>query len=219
MFKARVISFIGWALISVWSRTVRVRFENKTIHEKLSAEGKNGIYAFWHGRQFLLFHNYRHGGFVIPASESRDGEIQTGILHRFGFDVVRGSSKRKGDRALIGLVDSLRQGKSIAVAVDGPRGPRYEAKHGVAYMAGKLKKPIVPVVTSAKHYWILEKTWDNFLLPVPFTEGIIMYGDPIIVEGISQEELETKRRELDTALNRLMARADGYFIKQAHKAR
>ncbi len=60
----------------------------------------------------MLFHTHRNTGIVIPASESRDGEIQAGILKRFGFDVVRGSSKRKGDRALLGLVEqaSKRQG-------------------------------------------------------------------------------------------------------------
>jgi len=213
MFRARILSLLGWKLISTWSRTVRIHIENKTIPEGLSAEGKNIIYAFWHGRQFLLFQNYQHSGIIIPASESRDGEIQAGILHRFGFEVVRGSSKRKGDRALLGLVEGLRKGKSIALAVDGPRGPLYEAKQGVTYLAGKLKKPIVPVVTGAKHHWLLEKSWDKYLLPVPFTKGIIMFGDPIIVEGVSQEELEIKRKELEVALNGLMDRADKYFKK------
>ncbi len=216
MFRARIFSWIGWALLSIWSRTVRIRFENKAVLDGLFAEGENAIFAFWHGRQLLLFHTYRHSGIVIPASESRDGEIQAGILQRFGFEVVRGSSKRKGERALLGLVDALRKGKSVALAVDGPHGPLHEVKQGVTYLAGKLKKPIVPAATGAKRYWILDKIWDKYLLPVPFTEGVIVIGDPIIVEGTSEEELETKRREVEAALNRLMTRADGYFRKQTH---
>ncbi len=211
MFRASLLSFIGWVLLSLWSRTVRIRFVNKEVPDRLTAEGRNFIYAFWHGRQFLLFQSHRDTGIVIPASESRDGEIQARILKRFGFDTVRGSSKRKGDRALLGLVDGLRKGKNIALAVDGPRGPIYDVKQGVAYLAGKLNKPIVPVATSARRYWILEKIWDKYLLPVPFTQGIVMYGDPIIVNGISEDELEGKRKELETALNRLMAQADGHF--------
>ena len=211
MFRARLLSFIGSILLSMWSRTVRIQFVNKAVPDRLAAEGKNIIYAFWHGRQFLLFHSHRNTGVVIPASESRDGEIQARILKYFGFDVVRGSSKRKGDRALLGLVDALRKGKSLALAVDGPRGPIYEAKQGVTYMAGKLNKPIVPVMTGAKRFWLLEKIWDRYLLPKPFTRGIIMYGEAIVVNGISEEELETKRKELETALNRLMAQADDYY--------
>jgi len=210
--RARILSFIGWTLISLWSRSVRSHFVNKEIPLRLKEEGKNCIYAFWHGRQFLLFHYHRNTGIVIPASESRDGEVQAGILSWFGFDVVRGSSKRKGDRALLGLVDGLRKGRDIALAVDGPRGPIYEVKQGVTYLSGKLNKPIVPVSTSARRFWILEKIWDKYLLPVPFTKGVIVYGEPIFVHGTSEEELESKRKELANALNRVMKEADEYFL-------
>ena len=211
MFRAKILSFTGWCLLSIWSWTLKIQFINKSIPDRLASEGNNCIYAFWHGRQFMLFASHRNTGVVIPASESRDGEIQANILMRFGFDVVRGSSKRKGDRALLGLVDALRRGKNIALAVDGPRGPIYEAKQGVAYLAGKLNKPIVPVITSARRYWILDKIWDNYLLPVPFTTGIVMYGNPITVNGISEEELKKKLTVLEDALNSLMAQADSYY--------
>lgn len=215
MMRAKVLSLIGWLLISIWSRSVRIRFLNRETPDRLKDEGRNFIYAFWHGRQFLLFHNHRNTGIVINASESRDGEIQAGILKRFGFNVVRGSSKRKGERALIGLVDGLRKGKCIALAVDGPRGPIYEVKPGVTYLAGKLDKVIVPVTAGAKRFWTLEKIWDKYLLPAPFTKGVIVYGRPVVVKGTSEEELESKRRELSDELNRVMKQADEYFVKKA----
>jgi lysophospholipid acyltransferase (LPLAT)-like uncharacterized protein len=206
--RARILSFIGWAVMSLWSSTVRIRFVDRDFPEGLHAQGRNIIYAFWHGRQFLLFYAYRNTGIVIPASESRDGEIQAGIIGRFGLGVVRGSSKRKGAQALLGLVDALRSGKDIAIAVDGPRGPVFEVKQGITYIAGKLSIPIVPLSVAAKRAWVLEKIWDKYQLPVPFTECVILYGEPITVNGTSEEELENKRRELTDALNRIMARAD-----------
>jgi lysophospholipid acyltransferase (LPLAT)-like uncharacterized protein len=215
MIRARILSFLGWTLLSLWCRTLRITFVNKGVPDRLKAEGRNIIFAFWHGRQFILFHTHRDLGVVIPASESRDGEIQAGILTRFGFEVVRGSSKRKGAQALLGLVDGLRRGKHIALAVDGPRGPLHEVKHGVTYLAGKLGKPIVPVITSAKRFWILDRIWDKYLLPVPFSRAIVMYGEPITVNGMSEDILESKRGELQAALNRLMADADGYFTKRS----
>ena len=206
--RARILSFAGWLLISLWSRTLRISFLNKEIPARLTAEGRNFIYAFWHGRQFLLFYTHRNSHVVIPASESRDGEIQAGILQRFGFDVVRGSSKRKGERALLGMVEALRSGKCVALAVDGPRGPIYEVKQGITYLAGKLNKPIVPVIMSAKSSWILEKIWDKYMLPKPFTRCAIMYGEPIYVNGITEPELETKRQDLARAINEVMMNAD-----------
>src|SRR3990172_6789260 len=211
MLRTRVFPFLGWLLISLWSMSVRTRKVRRDIPDGFKAAGANIIYAFWHGRQFLLFYNHRNAGAVIPASESRDGEIQAGILKYFGFNVVRGSSKRKGERALLGLVDGLRKGRDIAIAVDGPRGPIYEAKQGITYLAGKLNKQIVPVMASAERYWILEKIWDKYLLPRPFTKGVIVYGEPIIVNGTGEEELESKRKELQSALHRLTREADGYF--------
>ncbi len=211
MLRARILGFIGWLVIAIWGRTIRLTFIGKDIPDRFAAENQNIIYAFWHGRQFLLVLGHRGTGIILPSSESRDGEIQTRIMTRFGYGIVRGSSKRKGEKALLGLVDGLRKGKNIGLAVDGPRGPLHEAKQGAAYLAGKLNKPIIPVATSAKRYWIFEKIWDKYLLPKPFTQGIILYGDPIIVNGISTEELEEKRKELETALSALMVRADNHF--------
>lgn len=208
MFRTKVLPFIAWLLVSLWTMTVRVRFIGREIPSRLKESGRNVIYAFWHGRQFLLFHTHRKRGIIIPASESRDGDIQAGILRLFGFNVVRGSSKRKGDRALLGMVDGLRKGKDVALAVDGPRGPLHEVKQGITYLAGKLGKPIIPVATSAKRSWILEKIWDKYMLPRPFTKALIMYGEPIHVQGISEEELESGRKSLQEALNRLTRDAD-----------
>jgi lysophospholipid acyltransferase (LPLAT)-like uncharacterized protein len=209
--RAGIIGCVGWLLLSIWSKTLRVRFVRRDVPDRLLKEGKNFIYAFWHGRQFMLFHAHRRENIVIPASESRDGEIQAHILKRFGFGVVRGSSKRKGDRALLGLVDALRKGRCIALAVDGPRGPIYEVKQGVTYLAGKLNKPIVPLISSARNAWVLEKIWDKYLLPRPFSRCVIAYGDPIVVTGTAEDELERKREELAAALNRLMEQSDRAF--------
>src|SRR5512142_651315 len=144
MIRAKIFSFIAWVSISLWGMTSKTYFENREVPDRLKAAGKGFIFAFWHGGLFLLCHTHRHSGALIPASESRDGEIMARLLKRFGFKVVRGSSKRKGARAAIGLIDGLRSGMIPALAVDGPRGPRHEVKQGIIYLAGKLKVPIVP---------------------------------------------------------------------------
>jgi lysophospholipid acyltransferase (LPLAT)-like uncharacterized protein len=215
--RAAVLSFVGWLLISLWSRTLRTRKVNREIPDSLKSEGKNFVYAFWHGRQFLMFYSHRDSGVVIPSSESRDGEIQAGILERFGFGVVRGSSKRKGERALLGLVEGLRKGKDVGVAVDGPRGPIGEVKDGAVYLAGKLARPIIPVSSSVARFWTLEKAWDKYMLPKPFTRGVIVYGKPVFVRGIRAEDIESGRAELKEALDEVTRQADEYIRGQAVK--
>ena len=203
MILVKILSYISWAVLSLWSRSLKIRLVNRNIPDRLLAEGKNAIYAFWHDSVFLLPFTHRNSDVVIMVSESRDGEIAARLLSRFGFAVVRGSSKRKGNRALISLITRLSQGKSIAIAVDGPRGPRHKSKDGAIFLAGKLQVPIIPAATWSKRCWTLEKAWDKLVIPVPFTEGVVQYGQPIIVNGTSKEEIELKRKKLETVLRSL----------------
>ena len=206
MILDRILSFIIWAVVSLWSRSLKVRFVNRNMPERLTEEKGSVIYAFWHDSVFLLPYTHRNNGAVIMVSESRDGEIAAGVLRRFSFTVVRGSSKRKGHRALIGLVSGLRRGKSVAVVVDGPRGPRHEAKEGAIFLAGKLQRPIIPVTTWSNRCLTL-RTWDKFIVPMPFTECVVQYGQPILVSGTSKEEIDLKRRELEAALRNMKLNA------------
>lgn len=208
MIRAKILSFIGWALISLWGRTANILFENREIPERLQAAGKGLIFAFWHGDLFLLTQSHWGSSVIIPASESRDGEIMAQLLRRFDYNVVRGSSRRKGARAAIGLIDGLRSGLLPALAVDGPRGPLHEVKEGVVYLAGRLRVPIVPVAARAKRHWTLEQSWDKLIVPAPMTDALILYGEPITVNGTSADEIKSKRKELEAAMLRLTQQAE-----------
>jgi lysophospholipid acyltransferase (LPLAT)-like uncharacterized protein len=209
MIRARILSGIAWLLISLWSRTIKIRFVNREVPERFAAEGKNFIYAFFHGDLFLMLHVYRDSGVVIPASESRDGEIMAQLLKRFGFSIVRGSSKRKGHKALLALISSMRKGKNVAIAVDGPRGPLHQVKSGVVFLAGVTKAPIVPVTITVKHFWVIEKSWDKLMIPVPFTKGFMAFGDPIYVNSTLNEEIESARKRIETDLQMLTQQTMG----------
>jgi lysophospholipid acyltransferase (LPLAT)-like uncharacterized protein len=129
------------------------------------------------------------------------------LLKNFGFDVVRGSSKRKGHTALRELITGMRKGKTVAIPVDGPRGPLHVAKPGVVYLAGVLKAPIFPVAVSAQRFRILKKSWDHLMIPAPFTECIVLYGDPVYVNGTTEEEINDARKKLEASLRGLKHRA------------
>jgi hypothetical protein len=52
-------------------------------------------------------------------------------------------------------------------------------------------------------------SWDRFLLPYPFGRGLFLWGKPIRVSPAATEaDLESKRIELEEALNRITAEAD-----------
>ncbi len=203
MIRARILARIAWVLVNLLNSFVRVRFVNKGSLDRLASNGGKIIYAFFHGDMVPLLDIYRNSGLLIPVSESRDGEIMARLLKNFGFDVVRGSSKRKGHKALLELISGMKRGKTVAISVDGPRGPLHEVKPGVVFLAGLSRAPIIPVAVSAKRFRLLEKSWDRLLIPAPFSEVMVLYGDPIYVNGTLDAEIHSARKKLETYLQGL----------------
>jgi len=137
-----------------------------------------GLVAFWHGDQLPLLGQRPPGPLVAPVSLSEDGRLQARVLARLGIDHVSGSSSRGGAAALRGLWRALRRGALVLMAVDGPRGPRGEVKPGVIYLARRTGLPIWPVGIAVARGRRLHSAWDRYLLPRPFTRGVVRVGDP-----------------------------------------
>lgn len=137
------------------------------------------------------------------------GEIQTHILRRMGYYVVRGSSKRQGAQALIRTKRALENGYSAAIALDGPRGPVYRSKPGILFLAAKVGYPVVPLTYSGEKAWILSRTWCRYMIPKPFSRCLVAMGAPVY---LSAGEIDTER--IDRILFRWMERADRVFRSQ-----
>jgi lysophospholipid acyltransferase (LPLAT)-like uncharacterized protein len=52
-------------------------------------------------------------------------------------------------------------------------------------------------------------SWDRFLIPRPFSRGLFVYGEPILVPRDADEaRLEAARLEVERSLNEVTERAD-----------
>ena len=89
-----LLSYIAAFIIKLISYTIKIKKVGYEQVEDLFRQKKNVIYTFFHGEQFLLIFVHRKENIVIMSSLSRDGELQTKILTKFGFDIVRGSTKK-----------------------------------------------------------------------------------------------------------------------------
>src|SRR5262249_30804953 len=89
----------------------------------------------------------------VLASGSRDGQLIAEFARRFGLDVVRGSSSRGGAGALRALVAAIRAGRDVALAPDGPRGPRRQLGSGVVALAALTGAPGVALGFAARPAW------------------------------------------------------------------
>jgi lysophospholipid acyltransferase (LPLAT)-like uncharacterized protein len=196
------ISSLASVLIRAYARTLRVE---RDVHPEAAAlDPTKVLYAFWHGRQFLLLPSFRHQGLAVMTDLSWAGRIQAGIMTRLGYLIVRGSSKRGGAKVLIEMKRAMESGYSAAFAADGPSGPAHKSKPGILYLAQKLGYPIVPVATTARTSWRIRRTWCLYMLPAPFSKCLIVMGKPLARAADGSLELA----ELDRALMELTAAAD-----------
>jgi lysophospholipid acyltransferase (LPLAT)-like uncharacterized protein len=163
-------------VVRLWVATLRVRVASPPSF----AETGGSVVSFWHGQQMALLGGRRLvRGAVVLVSRSRDGDLQAGVMTALGFLVVRGSSSRGGATALATLIDWLRAGGRVALAVDGPRGPRRIAKPGAAAAASVAEKPLFPAASAARWSVVLSETWDHFEIPLPFSRVAIVVGVPV----------------------------------------
>lgn len=191
---------IAYLIITTISKTLRLKIAGM---EPITS-GKNHIFAFWHNQFFIMPYYYKKifgkRPISVLTSLSRDGEYISRLLHKFRFNTVRGSSSYGGDQAMRLLIHEIEKGNNIAVTPDGPRGPRHVVQTGIITLASLTGCPIVPVGYKIEHKKTLN-TWDRFIIPRPFTRGILTIASPIYIpKDISNEGKEAMRRKLEETL-------------------
>lgn len=210
--RERLLSFLAFLVIKVICKTINFKTINWSVHQKCKEEKQSFIYAFWHGRQFLLLGWNKDKSLVIMTSLSKDGRLQDKILKRLGHYTVPGSSSRGAVRGLVSMIRGMRKGYNASVTVDGPRGPLHEVKPGIIYLASKTNSVIIPLTSHAKKSYISKRAWDKYELPMPFSPAVVILGNPIHVPPkISEDMIEEKRREVEKTLRFITEQADKYY--------
>jgi lysophospholipid acyltransferase (LPLAT)-like uncharacterized protein len=171
--------------VKVLGPTWRIRCNSDAVTG--TREAKGSIFCFWHEYLLPVFYFHRHSGMHVVVSTSRDGKRLAAVLERWNYPLIRGSSTKGSENVLKESVDRLDKGATVAITPDGPRGPRREAKRGVALIALRAHVPIVPVAVDVR--WAVRLlSWDRFALPLPFAGIDIRYGAPIEAQGGGEEQ-------------------------------
>jgi hypothetical protein len=204
---ARWLVAFGFRLLQLLGRTLRYEIDDHAgvVGTLVTA---NYICALWHNRLLvfpLVLHRFfpgRHGAALISAS--RDGDLLTDAVQRFGYNVVRGSSSRLGASAILQLGEVIASHGDVVITPDGPRGPVYELGPGIIFLAQKTNAPVVPVNMEYSSCWRI-KSWDRFIVPRPFAKIRVIIGAPHHVRSTSTpEEFETERLRLQDAMMALV---------------
>lgn len=207
-FKTRLLGFLLWAIARFIGLTARITYVNREVMDGALEAGKGAILITWHGRTLIPANVLRNKGCWALISLSRDGELQNCIFRRFGFNTIRGSTGRGGVRAALQLARILRDGGVLAFTPDGPRGPTHKVQGGTILLGEKSGSPIVPVGISARPR-VLVRSWDRYMVPLPFARVAWVVGKPFTVpEGASEEERQKIAEQLEQELNACEAQAE-----------
>ena len=199
---------LGGATLDALMRTTSVRTEGEENFRQFWREKRPVVFTLWHGRLLPCTYHHRHQDVVTLISQHRDGEYINRVVEKWGYTAVRGSSSRGGLDALRELVRHLKNGRSLAITPDGPRGPREKLKPGPLLAAQLAGAPIIPVASGASRAAYFGG-WDRFLIPHPFARLQIAYGEPVYVpRRASEDELQAVADEVEARLGVLMKRVD-----------
>lgn len=211
----RLVPFLGAHLLKLWMGTLRVRTEGGEAVQDLVDRDERFILTFWHRRLVMMplaysFHRRNAAGedrgVAILASDSRDGERSTATWAYFRIHAVRGTASDDGAKALVRMIRAVKDGWDFGITPDGPRGPRQHLKPGVIALARKTGAWVVPVCVAADRALTL-KTWDQMVLPLPFSTVTVRYGTP--ARHAPKTEEGTAGARLEMELNALEEWAEG----------
>ena len=167
------------------------------------------VFVFWHEYIFGVLPRWGHTPLTVLCSQHRDGEWVNQTALALGLNIVRGSSTRGGSAA-IRQMKANSKFSSIAIAPDGPRGPRREMALGPIYLASLLGMPLVPVGLGITNSYRL-KTWDRLAIPTHKSRLRCVFGPKIhIPPKCGRKHLEASRKSVQKLLIDLTVRAEDW---------
>ena len=213
----RLVPPLVAAYVRLVRRTTRWERVGEDAWRACTQADRPFLLTMWHSRLLMVPVLKAEVREPITAivSEHRDGAFIADVLGRFDIGAARGSAadprkphKTKGGAgALRGLLAAMRGGANAAVTPDGPRGPRQRCQPGIAQLARLAGRPVLPVAWATERALAL-RSWDRFVIPLPFGRGIYVFGAPVAVAGKGEASLEAGRLAVEAALNAVTARAD-----------
>lgn len=187
-----------WALLMrAWHRSLRFDTREAARLDAVLAEGHPVVVVFWHGNYLPLFAGLSGRPALVATSLSFRGAVIAGIARRFGYRAVQvgGRPHSTGEALRRGLA---RPGGLVAIAVDGPLGPRHVVKPGAVAIAARTGARIVPVEAIAASRITLSWRWDQMELPLPFSRVVLRVGPPLDV--VPARDLDAAVADLARAL-------------------
>ena len=211
---------MAWVL-RIWFGTLRVEVLNHEVFNDyfLNNRTQKVVAGCWHRNAIFFIYFFRKlpQNRIIMVSRSRDGEFTARLARQLGYDAVRGSAAggrraRGGVSALKAMISHLNhssQGCLAGTAVDGPQGPPRKLKKGLLLAAKQTNAFFIPMACSGTKLITLKKTWDQTVIPLPFSKVVVTFGAPFpMTRDHTPEEVNLMHHKAEQALNNITDEVD-----------
>lgn len=198
---AHVFSPVLALFLHVVCRTLRWDVRGLENLAPYWGQGRPVIVGCWHGRLLMIpyvWWRYGSGETYVLMGRNRNGELITRIVSRFRMRAIRGGSTKGGEEARKEMAARVVADPrtTLSMTPDGPRGPRYVSKMGMAHLSRTLDVPVVWVTASA-HRSYRFPTWDRFMFPMPFTRVVVEFSPAILPADHAASSFEDYKAFLD----------------------
>nr|WP_294493052.1 hypothetical protein [uncultured Mediterraneibacter sp.] len=192
-----ILQWLFAKYLSWIERTVTIRWDEDNCY------GDSQIFGFWHEDSFFMnlvlekLSRKTTPVDVIVTADTRGNYIEN-MVRRCGGNALRVPDGYKAFTALKKIVqDTYEKTHSLAVALDGPLGPRHEPKKLAFYLSEHAREDFVGVSLSYSSCIRLNRRWDKYVIPLPYTTvsvSVKNYGVvkksriprlPVTAEGMS----------------------------------
>jgi lysophospholipid acyltransferase (LPLAT)-like uncharacterized protein len=179
-------------------KTVRWQIEGKDNLRLAQASERPFLWSLWHGLSLpFIMYGYRfmdpRDFCVVVVGDERSDVLQrlAELIQANTYAVDMGGNPMAAGRAVLRVIQAMKKGKQSMLAPDGPDGPAFMAKPGIAFLARKTEGVILPVGAWAWPVVELPR-WDRYLIPLPFAKICIAFGEPIFANKDGDEMVLTE---------------------------
>lgn len=196
------LATVGKGLLNLLLWTCRWEVQGLERFCEIASKDKC-VLMLWHNRLAIapfILHRFTPR-FIYAAfiSNSRDGQLISTFVHSYKAGRTIRVPHHSRHQALRELIRRIEEKKEIvAVTPDGPRGPRYSVKPGLALAALETQAYVFPLNWEATRFWEF-KTWDRLRLPKPFSTVRVQFAPPVRFDQPSLE-LQDAQNALQQAL-------------------
>ena len=165
-----ILQWLFTKYLALIGRTVKIEWHEENTY------GDSQIFGFWHEDSFfmnLVLEELSHKTTpvdVIVTADTRGNYIEH-MIKKCGGSALRVPDGYRAFAALKKIVqDSYEKAHSIAVALDGPLGPRHEPKKLAFYLSEHAEEEFVGISLSYSSCFRLRRRWDKYVIPLPFAK-------------------------------------------------